>query len=114
MNEEKELYNDVCVYIQNIYKNINEILVVTYAQQNINVLYLQNLYTDIKNVIDYVTIIGKNTGVEFDTESLSLYLQNYLKANKTSNYLLLADTLEYEFIPSISNYYDAIVDNLLS
>lgn len=113
MSEEKELYNDVCLYIQNIYKNINEILVVTYSQQNINVLNLQNLYTDMKNIIDYVTIIGQATGLEFDTESLNLYLQNYLTANKTSNYLLLADTLEYEFIPSISNYYDTIIDNLL-
>lgn len=113
MNEDKELYNDVALYIQSIYKNINDILTVVYSQMNINVTYLQNLYIDLNNLVDYAGVLTQKSGLNFDTQLLEEGIENYMKANKTSNYLLLADTLEYEVIPAISNYYDTIVDNLL-
>lgn len=111
--DKKELYNDVSVYIQNIYTRLNAILEVVYAQTNLDMMFMQTTYNDLNALVEYMKIIGENENMNFETENLVEAIKNYLKANKTSNYLLLADTIEYEIIPIISVYFDVLVEDIL-
>lgn len=111
--DKRELYNDISLYIQNIYARLNNILDVVYSQMNLDVIFMQTVYNDLNTLVEYMNIVGENENINFETENLVNAIKNYLKANKTSNYLLLADTIEYEIIPIISVYYDVILGDIL-